>query len=633
MTKINLISAFAILFLIPQVIFSQEKIDFITLNDSTIFCSKNDTVFLLQFRKGKIVDKQKFLSFFNVEEKEDTLQWNDVVEDIVEKQINPTVSIFVLYNATNNPDASFDWYIQNDYEINHFKSTKTTNETNFFKVDAIISFIAGKDITFDSIIYKNILLSISGYSGQTAKWKSIRDSLRDKLNLENYQFKLIKYSDENGTTQNIFIHKIKDLGDLPIYNYTSTPKTFKSQPQTDDTENEPIDDLRFLYSLLSGVIITILFLTIFYLLFRKKINALLISKKSIKHIDGILPSMLEKRESVLKPVFDNLYIEFKQKFEIYHDVSNKLNVQNSVTNEEAFQYFLKTEMKEVLSDKNNIKELLETDNISDLKNSLNAVESTFAKLTNIEKFDFNKKEQADLPEKIKALIDKISCAESTFKKIADLEKLDFNDEKFTELPNKIQKLIDEISVKEQKIETLTKDKDGKQQQIIDLKNEKIRLEDELAIEVKNIERYNRFHKQLQKKINTIRKLDNLFERKGANKRNSNDEKNNIILSTLQLRSLLNLFYCSLSENKEQYQIDNLRNLNKDNDDEIEMLLDEIENTLKDNTDLNFKIEKGDYNNSSSLYQLFVKIFNKDIDTLPKPYYFGIEDDKHNKSKN
>lgn len=638
MTKINLISVFAIFFLVPLVIFSQEEIDFVTLNDSTVLCSKNDANFLLQFRRGKIVDKQKFLSFFNVEEKEDTLQWNNFAQKIVEKQINPNVSIFVLYNATNNPDDSFDWYIQNGYEINHFRSTKTTNETNYFKVDPIISFIAGKDITSNDVNYKNILQSISGYSGQIANtsavWKAIRDSFRDKLNIENYQFKLIKYSDENGTTQNIFIQKIKNLDELPIYNYTSTPKTFKYQLHKGVKENEPPFYKKFPYSLLSGVLIALLLLTILYFLLRKKISVLLISKKSSRHIESMLPILLENREFGFKPHFEKLYDEFKQRFEIYNDVSDKLKLQGRevYNTDEAFQFFIKTELKELLNDKKNIKELLRTENIPELKNRLSILESMLEKLSNIEEFNFDRKEHTDLPEKIKALIDKISNTELTFKKIADIEKFEFNEEGHTELPAKIKKLIDEVSSNEQEIERLTKDKDSKQQQITDLKAEKTKFVSELNNKNENIKQHNKFHTQLQQNINTIRKLDKLYERKGANRKNSKDEKNNVILSALQLRSLLNLFYCSLSENNEQYQIDGLRSLNIDNDKEISKLLDDIENIEKDK-DLILAIEEGDYNNSSSLYQLLAKIFNKDIDKLPKPYFFGIEDDKHNKSKN
>lgn len=635
MTKIYLISVFVILFLVPQLIFSQEEIDFVTLNDSTVFCSKNDTNFLLQFRNGKIVDKQNFLSFFNVEEIEDTLQWNGVIENVIENKIIPDVSVYVLYDTINNPDDSFNWYIKNQNEIRRVNSYKSTNETNLFKVDSLIYFIAGKELKSTDDLYKSILKSIANYSEQTMVWKNVRDSLRRKLNKEKYNYRLTTFIDESGDEKTIFIQKITKRDELPIYNKL-TPKTFELQQQADIKENGPSLYKRFPYSFLSGALVVLVLLVILYLLFKKKISVLLISKKSLRHIKSMLPILLENRESILKPYFDKLYDEFTLKFGIYNDVSDKLKLQKIEVNDKdkAFQLFIESELKDLLYDKTNIKELLITDNIPELKKRLSEVESIFEELSNLENFDFDKNKQTDLPEKVKTLIDKISSAESTFKIIADIKELDFNkeEEKHTVLPSIIQKLIDKISSNKEKIETLKKDRDRKQTRLTDVEKEKSKLESDLLSKNNNIKRYEKFHTQLQNNINTIRRLDKLFERKGANSKNSKDDKNNIIFATLQLRSLLNLFYCSLSENNEQYQINNLRSLNKDNDKDINTLLDEIEN-IKKNSDLNFDIEKGDYNNSSTLYQNYIRIFNKDLDSLPKPYYFGIEADKHNKSKN
>ncbi len=137
-----------------------------------------------------------------------------------------------------------------------------------------------------------------------------------------------------------------------------------------------------------------------------------------------------------------------------------------------------------------------------------------------------------------------------------------------------------------------------------------------------------FHDQLQKNFEIIRKLDNLFERKGGNKQNSKHEINNVVFSMLQLRSLLNLAYCSVSKKDMKPQIDNLRDLNIDKDKEIYDLISSLSEELMIDDELLFQIENGNYYNALSLYQKVHKLFNKDMNKFPDDYQFGIEEDKH-----
>ena len=154
MTKKKLIFVLTLLFFLSENILAQQeaKINYVAINDSTVYCFKKDDEFLLQFKNGKIKDKQKFINFFNVKEDNDTLQWNNIVSNVENNQIIPDVSLYVQYKVENNPDSSFIWFVKRNNELRQFKILKETN----FLVDPIISFIAGKDLASDSAEYKNI---------------------------------------------------------------------------------------------------------------------------------------------------------------------------------------------------------------------------------------------------------------------------------------------------------------------------------------------------------------------------------------------------------------------------------------------------------------------------------------------
>ncbi len=570
-----------------------ESVNFIILNDSTVFCVKKNTDFLLQFNKGKIKNKSEFLSFFNVKEKNDTILWNNVVSKVIKNQIKPDVSLYVQYKTNNNSEDSFIWFVKRNNELRQFSSHKSKKETNFFNIDPFISLLTGKNLKSDNIEYKNILKSIAGYSHEIKNtptvWKDIRDSLRNKLNKEDYNYKLINYKDDKDTIQNIFIHKIQYENELPIYNYDSRPKTIEPQAQIARKE-ENIFNLHTLYFFLSGLLLTLLVLCVLYFIFRKNIDTLLISKKAHEHIESLIPALWNNKEAILKPEFEKIHKKFIEKFEIYNDVSSRLNIQSNTINEEAFQNFIKLELSKILSEKNNIKELLETDDITDMRHRLD----TF---------------------------------EIIFKELYDIEELNFKEQEHTKLPQKIKVLFKELSKNREDINKLTNDNNDKKEQITILKKEQKEINAKLTNESYEIEKYKKFHAQFQENINIIRKLDNLFERKGANKDNSKDDKNNIVFSILQIRSLLNLLYCTVSNNNIQYQIDNLRYLNRDKDKEIEKLIENLNSGNKCN-ELLFELEKGNYYNSLSLYQKIHKLFNSNLNKFPDDYYFGIEDDKH-----
>ena len=364
---------------------------FVVLNDTTLYCQKDNAGFITQFNNGKVSNKEKVATLLKIPNSNDTIFWNNL-RDSIKTPVKPKTQLFVFYPTQNNPDKSFIWYIKNKTGLHWINSYKTANETNFFAVDPIVQQISGEaKIKYKDDIYKNIIANLSGFTGNKS-WKLIRDSLRKKLNTENYKYRLVGYKNNNGKTDYIFISKLPESGILPLYHFNSKLKEIKPQNKIVNTVGVESDkviisnkDIIF-FSI--GILFTLLMMTGLYFLFRKKIMPLLISKNANQIVETGLSKLTKGLEPKFLESFKEISENFTDKFKIYEDISQKLNIDNTKINtNEAFKQFLNQELEKFLKDSNNVKTLLDISKYENANQTLQEYKAVFSNIQESHKID------------------------------------------------------------------------------------------------------------------------------------------------------------------------------------------------------------------------------------------------------
>ncbi len=558
---------------------------FVVLNDSTVFCKKNDTGIIIQLNNGKVRNKGKAAHLLNIPVSDnDTLFWNTLRKKI-KAPLRPQSQIFVFYPSKANPDGAFIWFIKNKNGIHWISSQKTANESNFFSVDQLVAFITGQNkINYKDSTYRNIIRHLAGYTNeiQNSKtaWKAIRDALRNKLNTSNYSHKVLNYKHSDGRNHYIFVSQLPVSHIIPTYRFDAKLKALNPPPALNikSTDRSSSNGMLILF-FLSGILFTLLLLVALYFASRKKILPLLISK-NVNHIQSGIRELIKTIAEKYPPKFKEILDEFNRKFAIYEDVTTKLGINNKITETEAFQDFMTAQVSKMMRDANNVKTLLEIDKYSNAHETVKQYQNIFKQ---IGEYIFHSKESIDndinkLPGIIKNILEKLNACQNE--------------------NNQMQTVISQL-----------------QGELKACKEEKNNLDKELKM-----------HKDFRDKIQHIfeqtRNIENEILRHNVVKGSSNDEKNNIIFYLMQLQTVLNLLFSKASDGS------NFNNLAKNFDvlkvGDVKAIKDSISMLNQINLgELALNVPEGDMNLLKTIYGKVFHIFNREVDDFPSPFYFGI----------
>lgn len=609
------ISKLFFILLFSNSVFGQ-KVNYISINDTTLYCWKKeaiDTTLLLQFRKGKILDKSKVIDFFKIKETEtnDTLLWNKITDKSLINRIKPDVYFQSVYdtNPKSNPNKEFLWIIRQlkSNSIGYIASKKVNEESNLFKIDQVVSYIYGNNTKLNANNYESILHILAEYKAPTPfvnfgtkSRKKARNTFRKSFNENNYSFRLIPFNKKY-----IFVHKLNPTKSLSLANFDSEPKIIPTK--TSVPTSIPISKRNWteiLYGLLSGFLLFFTISLILYFLLKNRIKLFFVKQSLLTNLNSIITNIWQQKddEDDAKKSYKQISTQFNKDFEEYKNIEEKLNISNGITAKDAFAFFCEKELFKALNNSENIKNLLQElkiseikKEVSELKKELNKYKEIIKSISNISELNLNSVNQDDYE---KHIIEKVNS--------------------FADSILNLQKTKDKLTQRIKELEKEIIEKNG-----VIIENEKYKI----------------FHNDMKTLFGIVRAFDIKIERYGASGYYSNDNKNNILYYIMLLRNLLNILYCKISDKKEihnvKYQFESIK-INLNNSDEIKEhhksditeLIRRIE-LIDVNKDLLFPIEIIDKNEGAhlSLYQQVHTLFNQDKNKFPRPFYFGIEKDK------
>lgn len=615
MNKFNIT---AILFFLATSFSYAQEISYINLNDSTLYCWKNDkmdSLVIMQISNGIIGNRENVIEpFFNIQkkhhaDKDDKELWNQILRDSVVKQRCPDKVFQIMkIDTTIYGDKGFIWGIYH-FDVGKSPEIFVIKENKSFRVDPIIAALYGEPIKIGNSEYSKILLKLTGslntnYTSQNNYWQLIREDLKEHLNNLDKKNELFEYIDKDGNNILVFIDRFKPS------EYIKRSEIFIPVKIFEIVKGEKEIIIKYktdLVKLIISYILGLITLIILALLFVRKIRCKFIQQKLIENLTKIVETIWKKSESELMAEFEKLYNVFSNKFEIYSDLQRKLRLTEKSTNDsdKAFQQFLTDHIYNIINNPEKIKILLEINNNHSIENKSNELGEKLKILK-------NDLEELSKIENFKKYINSVPIEE----KVSPIEQIKLGIENLILLVEKKNNALYENKIK---IEGLESNIINFDRNITNLNSMKDKLDDELNM-------YKMFYKNSYEMFKLLRKLDFLTTTFSLENQDwVEKERNSTVIYLLLLRSLLSLFFSKFTKANEKLQFNNLRLII--NDDELSSLIDKIDKIKIDNELLFKQLPEENYYIAKSLFDKIYSSFNKEISQFPDPFYCSIVEDK------